>query len=98
MELTLVQLLGLAERAVSRSAPPGFATNAFLRRLGQLQLIATNNTLRGVRIELAAADPGDAGLQPKEPCPECAEKKRAAARERAQKRPAPPPVSGDDIF
>jgi len=96
MELTLAQLLGLAERAVTRSAPPGFATNAFLRRLGQLQLVAQNKTLRGVRIELAAADPGEAGLQRKEPCPECAEKKRARAAEKRAK--SPPAQWGGDIF
>lgn len=94
MEITLAQLLGLAERAVSRSAPPGFATNAFLRRLHQAQLVAANKTLRGVRIELAAAGPGDAGLQPKEPCPECAEKKR----KRVTKRPALPSIPRDELF
>lgn len=80
MELTLLQLLGMAERAVSRSAPDTLAKGAFLRRLRQLRVVAQNVTLRSIRIDLEAATPGDPGLTLKSPCEGCEEKKTAKKR------------------
>jgi len=65
MEITLLQLLGLAGHAV-RSADPSLAGGAFQVHLVKLQNLARGKRLRGIRIALPEDTELPAGWYPKD--------------------------------
>lgn len=68
MELTLLQILGLAGHAV-RSADPSLASGAFQVHLTKLQSLAKGKKLRGIRITLPMdTSKLPAGWYPKNDC------------------------------
>lgn len=66
MELTLLQLLGLAGRAV-QSADSSLAAGSFKKHLAKLQELAQGKRMRGIRVTMPA-DVSDmpAGWYPKD--------------------------------